>query len=180
MQERSAAELHALKCELAGEVLRSSGQLRLRVTGWSMLPTIFPGDTVMIESADSDCVDKGDIVLFHRDRRLFVHRVSGKSGAARDFQIVTQGDGMPRPDPPVSGSQLLGKVSFVVRDGRCLEPAKSLGLSQRAVAAVVRRSSSAARVIVGVHKMSRGSQKRASQKLGSRELATQEPHPCQS
>lgn len=158
MRGCTSAELHALKCELAGEVLRSSGKLRLRVTGWSMLPTIFPGDTLLIEPANSDRVGKGDIVLFRRDRRLFVHRVSGKSGSARNLQIVTQGDGMRRPDPPVSASELLGKVSFVVRDGRCLEPSKSLGLSGRAVAALVRRSASAARVIVGVHKMGQGPQ----------------------
>jgi signal peptidase I len=120
MRGRSSAELHALKCELAGEVLRASGRLRLRVTGWSMLPAIFPGDTLLIERANSESVGKGDIILFQRDRRMFVHRVSGKFGCDRDLQIVTQGDGMPNPDPPVSSSQLLGKVSFVVRDGRCL------------------------------------------------------------
>jgi len=123
-----------------------------------MLPAIFPGDTLVIEPANSESVGKGDIVLFHRDRRLFVHRVSETSGSARDFQIVTQGDGMPNPDPPVSSSQLLGKVSFVVRDGRCLEPARIPGFSMRAVAALVRRSSSAARVVVGVHKMGQGPQ----------------------
>jgi signal peptidase I len=154
MNQRTSAEMHGLKCELAGEVLRLSGRLRLRVTGWSMLPTILPEDTLLIERVTSEGVGKGDIVLFHRDGRLFVHRVSGKSGSAGDLQIITQGDGMPRPDPPISGSQLLGKVSFVVRDGRCLGPAKSLGLSGRAVAALVRRSSSAARVIVEVHKIS--------------------------
>jgi len=40
------AETHALKCELAGEVLRSSGRLRLKVSGSSMLPVIRPGDTL--------------------------------------------------------------------------------------------------------------------------------------
>jgi signal peptidase I len=158
MQGRSSAELHALKCELAGEVLRSSGRLRLRVTGWSMLPAIFPGDTLVIERANSESVGKGDIVLVHRDRRMFVHRVSGKSGSARDSQIVTQGDGMPNPDPPVSSSQLLGRVAFVVRDGRCLQLAKSPNFPMRAVSALVRRSFSAARVVVEVHKMGQGPQ----------------------
>ena len=90
MRGQPSAELHALKCELAGEVLRSSGRLRLRVTGWSMLPAIFPGDTLVIERANGESLGKGDIVLFHRDRRLFVHRVSGTSGSDQDLQIVTQ------------------------------------------------------------------------------------------
>jgi signal peptidase I len=165
MRGRSAAELHALKCELAGDVLCSSGQLRLRVMGWSMLPTLLPGDTLLIETASSERVGKGDIVLFRRDRRLFVHRISEKSGNAGDLRIITQGDGMRRPDPPISAAQLLGKVAFVVRDGRCMEPARNPGLTMRAVAALARRSSSAARVIVGVHNLGR---------------APQEPNLCQS
>src|ERR1700685_1088727 len=131
MRGPPSAEVHALKCELAGEVLSSSGSLRLRVTGWSMLPAIFPGDTLVIVPARSESVGKGDIVLCRRDGRLFAHRVSGKSGSASDFQIVTQGDGMRNPDPPVSSSQLLGKVSFVVREGRCLALAQTTGLALR-------------------------------------------------
>jgi signal peptidase I len=150
--------VHALKCELAGEGLSSSGRLRLRVTGWSMLPAIFPGGTLVIEPASSESVGQGDIVVFPRDGRLFAHRVSGKSGGASDFRIVTQGDGMANPDPPVSSSQLLGRVSFLVRDGHCLELAQTPRLSMRAVAALVRRSSWAARAVVGVHKMGGGSQ----------------------
>jgi signal peptidase len=150
--------VHALECELVGEVLTSSRSLRLRVTGWSMLPAISPDDTLVIEPASSESVGQGDIVLFRRDGRLFAHRVPGKSGSASDFQIVSQGDGMANPDPPVSSSQLLGKVSFLVRDGRCLKLAQTPRLSMRAVAALVRRSSWAARAVVGVHKMGQGPQ----------------------
>jgi signal peptidase I len=157
-QDALREESHALRCELAGEVLGSSGRVRLQVMGWSMLPTIFPGDTVLIERATSERVSKGDIVLFRRARGLVVHRVSGTSDSAGDLQIITQGDGMARPDPPISSSQLLGKVSFIVRDGRCVEPTKRLGLAGRAVASLARCSSSAARVIVRVHKVGRESQ----------------------
>ena len=68
-------DAHAVKCELAGEVLRASGRVRLQVTGWSMLPSVWPGDTLVIESVASDAVSEGDIVLFSRERRLFAHRV---------------------------------------------------------------------------------------------------------
>jgi signal peptidase I len=155
MRGPTSDKLHALKCELAGEVLRSSGKLRLQVTGWSMVPTIFPGDMVIVEHSSGERVDKGDIVLFRGARALVAHRVSEKYGRAGDLQIITQGDALARPDPPVSAAQLLGKVSFVVRDGRCMEPVKSLGLAGRAVAALARGSSSAARVIAGVHNMGR-------------------------
>jgi hypothetical protein len=153
-QPLSAAPVyeHALKCEMASEVLRSSGSLRLRVTGWSMLPAVFPGDTLLIQRADSQALSKGDIALFSRGQRLFAHRVIAKSGAAGD-PIITQGDGMLRPDPPVSESEVLGKVSFIIRNGRLIEPQTAPDFRDRTTAALIRRSHSAARIVVGVHSM---------------------------
>ena len=150
-------DAHALKCELAGEVLRSSGTLRLQVLGWSMLPSVWPGDTLVIERADSNAVSEGDIVLFGRNRRLFAHRVVAKPGRSGDSQVVTRGDAMPGPDSPVSADELLGKVSGILRNGKRIEPSRSLRLSERAVAALVRSSEIAARVVVGVHGMRQAS-----------------------
>lgn len=145
----------ALKCELAADVLRSSGKLRLQVTGWSMLPSVLPGDTLMIERATREQVSGGDIVLFHREGRLFAHRVvanvDGRQQNCR--QIVTQGDAMASPDPAVTASELLGKINFIVRKGKLIEPGRRLDFSQRAVAMLVRHSSSAARLIVGIYGM---------------------------
>jgi hypothetical protein len=149
----SLKDLDALKCELASETLRSSGKLRLRVMGWSMLPSVWPGDTLLVDRVGSEQVSEGDIVLFGRDRRLFAHRVVAKSGSAEKSETITQGDGISRPDPPVSDRELLGRVSLIVRNGRAIEPSKTLRIPERAVAALVRRSESAARVIVGVHSL---------------------------
>jgi Peptidase S24-like len=126
--------------------LASSGTLRLRVTGWSMLPTVWPGDTLLIERVNSEVVSEGDIVLFGRDRRLFVHRVVRK--ITEDSKILTRGDAMPRLDPPVLDRDLMGKVVLIQREGRYIRPKSSLSLSSRAVAAAVRRSETAARVVV--------------------------------
>ena len=146
---------HALKCELACEVLRSSGSLRLQVTGWSMLPTVWPGDTLVVERVGSDDIVEGDIALFSRERRIFAHRVVGKSAAAGDETILTRGDAMPQSDPPVSSRDLLGRVCYILRDGKQMKPTRVRRFSERAAAAVFRRSSFAARVIVGVHGLRR-------------------------
>ncbi len=155
-------DAHGVKCDLAGEVLRSSGRLRLRVMGWSMLPTVWPGDMLVVDSVKSDGVCEGDIVLFGRDRRLFAHRVV-KNNAGGNAKIVTRGDAMPAPDPPVDETQLLGKVSCIIRNGKCIEPRRSLRVSERAVAALVRGSDTAARVVVGIHGMRQTSQLQSSQ-----------------
>jgi signal peptidase I len=142
---------HALKCELASEVLRSSGKLRLRVTGWSMLPVVWPGDTLTIERIETETVSEGDIVLCARDRRFSAHRVVRKDGA--NSALLTRGDAMPQPDPPVPNNNLLGKVTMIERNGKCITPRRNLRLSEQAIAALIRHSNLAARVAVGIYTM---------------------------
>lgn len=144
------SERHAVKCELATEVLRECGKLRLQVMGWSMLPTIWPGDVALIERAESSSVSRGDIVLFGRGERLFVHRVVQK-GSQGTTQMVTQGDAMPTSDPPLGKRELLGKVALIIRNGQCIRPRTTLSVRDRAVASLIRLSETGARVVVGVH-----------------------------
>ena len=101
------------KCDLASEVLRRFGELRLQVTGASMLPSLWPGDLLTVRSAHLSEVSRGDIVLFFRDSRFFVHR------ALRVFadHLLTQGDGLATPDLPVDPNELLGRVVSVARHG---------------------------------------------------------------
>jgi signal peptidase I len=148
---------------MASEVLRSSGSLRLQVTGWSMLPTVWPGDILVIESVESDAVSEGDIVLFGRNRRFFAHRIIQQETKAGDRGILTRGDAMAAPDAPVAKNELLGKVSYILRNGKCIEPNKTLRLSERAVAALVQRSETAARLVVGVHGFRQASRVQTSQ-----------------
>jgi peptidase S24-like protein len=163
-------EANALKCELATEVLRSSGMLHLRVTGSSMLPTIMSGDTLAIQRSSiqrssQDAVSVGDIVLFGRDRRLFVHRVVAKS-APQHGTVVTRGDAMPVLDLPVSEADLLGRVTLILRNGNAVKPRRTLRFSEGVIAFLARRSTSAIRLVVGIHcllQSFRQSQMRATQ-----------------
>jgi len=146
------SDSHALQCELAADTLRSSGTLRLGVTGWSMLPTLWPGDTLVIKLADSGTVQPGDIVLFARDRRFFVHRVIAKSSTGDGIQ--TRGDAMPQMDPLVSNRELLGRVASIVRNGKTLAP-RRMSTTSRSVAAFIRHSPAAAKVAVAMQEVLR-------------------------
>ncbi len=146
----SVGDAGSLKRELACEQLRASGTVQLRVSGWSMLPTIWPGDALVIQRmAGKDNVVEGDIVMFAAGLRFVAHRVVRADAST----IQTQGDAIRQADAPVSHSELLGRVSFIVRDGKCIDPGRSVGFPNRAAAAVFRRSEIAARVVVGVHGM---------------------------
>lgn len=117
-----AVALERSKRHLATQVLRTWGTLRLRVTGLSMLPTLWPGDVLTFQFHDFGEAQPGELVLYLRDERFFVHRVVRKSEVADGTFLITRGDCMGKDDPPVPASNLLGKVSGIQRDGLILRP----------------------------------------------------------
>jgi signal peptidase I len=141
-------DARALQCELAADTLRSSGTLRLTVAGWSMVPTLWPGDALVIEAVDSSAVRSGEIVLFMRHRRFVAHRVIDKPSAGRG--IETRGDAMRQMDSPVSNRELLGRVVSIERNGKSITPSRELNAASRSVAALIRHAPAAARVAVAM------------------------------
>ena len=133
----------AEKQYLLAEVLRASGSARLRVTGSSMLPTIWPGDVAVLERADIASLRAGDLILFQEDSRLYLHRIVALGPDGDGF--VTRGDAMPQADPVVRAEQILAKASAVERNGesiRCLD----LSISRRIFGRVVAHFDLAGRI----------------------------------
>src|SRR5450759_2527605 len=93
------------KCDLAASVLLSSGRLQFRATGASMLPALWPGDLMTIQSAGIAAIGPGEIVLFRLNRSLCLHRAVQNTGGC----LITRGDSVPDPDPPVQPSEILGR-----------------------------------------------------------------------
>jgi hypothetical protein len=148
----NAADSQALKCELACEVLRSFGSLRFSATGWSMLPAIFPGDTLMVERVSGDQVNIGEVVLIGRNGRLCAHRIISREENAGRPHWITQGDSMPMPDPPVKENELLGRVNYVIRDGKCVAVSAEPSIAGKVTTKVLRHSFLAARAFVYLHR----------------------------
>ncbi len=142
-----------LKCELAGDVLRSFGALRCTSIGWSMLPTVFPGDTLVVERVSPSQVGIGDVVVAGREGKLCAHRVIDTRSDAQHPQWITQGDAVSRPDRPVLEHELLGRVTYLIRAGRLIVvPTKLEGL-ERIVAKAIRHSEPAARALVYLYRL---------------------------
>jgi len=112
-----------VKHRLAAEALRSGLHLHLRATGSSMLPTLWPGDRLTIESVTVGQVVPGDLVLYMREGRFFVHRLIKK---LNDNSLITRGDCLADPDAPVPAQEFLGKVVQVQRDGMKFAPSSRL------------------------------------------------------
>jgi len=146
----------SVKCELAGEVLRSFGSLRFAATGWSMLPTVWPEDTLVVERITSDRVRVGDIVLVGRGGRLCAHRLASKAESSGKAFWITQGDAMPAPDRPVSEDELLGRVVYLIRAGKLMAVPTRLSVAERVTAKIVRRSVPAVRALVYLRRVVQG------------------------
>src|SRR5271157_2813723 len=135
-----------LGCELAAEVLRSFGRLRLRTSGASMLPAVWPGDVLYVRRHDMAEALVGDIVLFGREGRLVAHRVVERTLCQDRIHWVTRGDSVGGNDAPVSSHELLGRVTAIERGSRRLTPHQSV--ASRLISWILCRSGLATRVLL--------------------------------
>jgi hypothetical protein len=78
-----------------------------------MHPIIRDDDHVHVEPHDVATIRPGDVVLTMSERGLTVHRVVHLD----DALIVTRGDNATAPDPALHTSRILGRVTYVERDG---------------------------------------------------------------
>ena len=159
----------SVKCDLALEVLRSFGKLRFAATGSSMLPAIWPGETLVVERARSNQFQVGDVVLVERRGGLCAHRLVSKVDGLGISQWITQGDAISVQDDPVDDRDVLGRVAYVIRAGRLVPVPPKLSVVERVTANIAGRSASAARALVLIHGVLHARKKLVSQEV-----------PCQS
>lgn len=120
--------------DLATQILAGGGVVRLRAFGSSMLPSLWPGDILTIESAACQSPVPGDIVLVLRDQRPFIHRLEEKQDCDGSLRWITRGDAVPQSDPPVADSAVLGRVTCIQRNGRIIVPCRRLSWATRVLA----------------------------------------------
>jgi hypothetical protein len=107
-----------LKRNLAAEVLRTAGKFRLAAFGYSMLPTLWPGEILTIQAQTLEQVQPSEVVLFSREGRFFIHRVVRKVKTGPEARLITRGDALPAVDATVFPIEFLGKIVSVRRGDR--------------------------------------------------------------
>jgi len=128
------AHLQSVCCDLVAEVARQHGKVQLRVAGASMVPALWPGDTVTIRQCDLAELNPNSIIVFRQSERLIVHRLVHRTG----HQVVARGDARPFFDDPVDASEVIGQVESIERDGRAVSA--NFSFWKRMIAAILRRS----------------------------------------
>ncbi|MGD0417302.1 MAG: S24/S26 family peptidase [Terriglobales bacterium] len=122
----------AVRSALVADVLRGNGRLRGRllvrgeIQGESMLPTLWPGDVVEIESCSVEDVRPGEIVLALRDDRLVLHRLVAP---CTPNGFLLRGDCVPGPDPVFPPEALLGRLVRRADQGRTIAARPGFGVT---------------------------------------------------
>ena len=102
--------LDKVRCSLAVEALRLRGVLKLRAAGVSMLPTLWPGDLLTVQCLRAEEAEPGEIVLYRRSDRFFVHRIVSKNLSQDNASLITRGDCMPADDPRSEAANCWAKL----------------------------------------------------------------------
>ena len=129
-------------------MVRTFGEVRIHVSGTSMVPAILPGDLIIVQRAAISEISVGTIVLYAREGRLFAHRVMEFSANAGQAVLVTRGDCLCYNDPMVLPEELLGKVVSVERRGRRVGVNSPTKVCAVALGRILRNSDLATRAFV--------------------------------
>jgi hypothetical protein len=152
MKEQAHLRHENITLILATEMLRSFGELRSVVRGASMVPSIFPGDTLIIRPEIARGARRGDVVFFFRDGHFCAHRLLDKTeeGGGR-IVLLTRGDARRENDPPVAESEMLGRVEAVIRGRKRIEFRRYPAATNRLLRWAVERSTGAVKWLLRWH-----------------------------
>lgn len=93
--------------------LAEGKDVRLHVDGTSMVPSLKPGDTVVLQRVEPGQLQIGDLVVVRREHDMVTHRLVHQDAG----QWLMKGDNCRYLDPPASGKMILGRVITVERSG---------------------------------------------------------------
>lgn len=102
--------------DLAFELGRSAGKIRLKLYGTSMVPALWPTDIVTVQCCSALSLTPGQIAVCRTEVGLVAHRVLRREHST----LILRGDSLRIPDPPVHHSQLLGVVIAAERAGKAV------------------------------------------------------------
>lgn len=139
----------AERSALVADVLRNqrgpAKSLTMKVRGESMLPALWPGDIVSVESCSIDDLQPGQVVLALRNGNLFLHRLLVRTSDG--FQL--RGDSMPAPDPTFPAEALLGRL--VTDSGTKRTPSKFSVRTSRALGFLLCHCHPLRRIALAIH-----------------------------
>ena len=108
--------------DVAEKLLGDGKSLRIPAEGYSMFPSIRPGNIILIDPVDDpDKLKPGDIIAWTRDSDIVVHRLIMIAERKGQKRFVTCGDSSLGSDKPVSTARIVGKVEYTEVAGKTVK-----------------------------------------------------------
>lgn len=85
-----------------------------------MLPTLCPGDALLVQRAFAAEVAPGDLLVIRHGSAWMVHRLLQLPAMGGGFYLLTKGDNRLFADPVFESSQLIGAVKSIQRGNRTI------------------------------------------------------------
>jgi len=101
--------------EAVKDLLRQGHSVELSAYGHSMIPFLRPGQKVQLAPTEFSQIVRGDLVAFHKEDYLVIHRVHAVNSENGTIEVITKGDSNLNPDAPVDAQNYLAKVIAVQR-----------------------------------------------------------------
>ena len=111
-------------CDFIKEEIARGKEVTLQIATGSMRPLIRPKDSVIVKGGKVSGLQSGDIILFERNTRLYVHRLLIKQYHNGEVILLSKGDNTLVMDKSISAEQFLGKVVKVKRNQKVINLAK--------------------------------------------------------
>jgi signal peptidase I len=103
-------------------LLAEGKQVTITAGGYSMWPTIKPGDRIIITPLDPDKpLTAGKVVALRRDGGFVVHRITETRNGKLSRFIKTRGDAALIPDPWSIEMNVAGRVTEIIRGDKTLK-----------------------------------------------------------
>jgi signal peptidase I len=102
------------------DLLKQGNSAELSAIGYSMFPTLRPGDKALIKPFNNNKpAVPGIIIVARRDNTLVMHRlIEISKDATGNTEYVTRGDSTTENDPSWQADQIIGLVEYCNRKGK--------------------------------------------------------------
>ena len=101
--------------------LLAGATIRFHVSTTSMLPTLRPGDELIVVGETSAGAEPGALVVIRNDNAWVVHRLIRRKVSEEGFCLLTKGDNRLLADPGYVGPAPVGVVKRIQRGERSID-----------------------------------------------------------
>lgn len=99
-------------------LIENNYRILIPVSGFSMKPSLYPGDLVFIKKFHNKDYKPYDIIISKQNNKLIAHRLILKIDTVSNSYYLCKGDALKRYDKLIPENQILAKVTRIKKQNR--------------------------------------------------------------